>query len=307
MTAVLDEAAVLRAQRQPYVLATVVWRRAPSSGRPGAKAIVLADGSVHGWVGGACAQPTLVRQAREAIQDGEPRLVFLGPADEMDGVLRDGVVRVPTACESEGSLEIFLEPVVPDPHVVVVGDSELTTTLADLVESLGWTVTKTDRADFSADGCTAVVVATQGRWDEDAVQTALATDAAYVGLVASARRADAVREWLASAGVGPAQLDRLRAPAGLDLGAVAHREIGAAILAELVQLHAAGAFTGLGATQQATMDEPEHATDPVCGMTVDVAAARHVSEWSGRRFYFCAASCKRGFDASPEKYAGAPA
>ena len=190
-----------------------MWRRAPTSGTPGAKAIVHLDGSVDGWVGGACAQPTLVRQAREALQDGVPRLVYLGPADGLDGVLRDGVVRVPMACESEGALEIFLEPVLPSPHVVVVGDSDLTACLASLAGAIGWTVTVTDEGDFTADEGTAVVVATQGRWDEEAVQTALGTSAGYVGLVASARRAAAVARVAARRG-SPGGLARPAAGAG---------------------------------------------------------------------------------------------
>ena len=301
MMDLLDEAAQLRAARQPYVLATVVWRRAPTSGTPGAKAIVHLDGSVTGWVGGACAQPTLVRQAREALDEGVPRLVYLGPADGLDGVLRDGVVRVPMACESEGALEIFLEPVLPSPHVVVVGDSDLTARLATLVDALGWSVTVTDRADFTADGATAVVVATQGRWDEDAVQAALATAAGYVGLVASARRAAALLEWLRAAAVPADALARIRAPAGLDLGSVGHDEIAVAVLAELVALRAAGGLHPTASLAAATRQHQE-ALDPVCGMTVDLATARHVTEYRGGTFGFCAASCKRAFDSDPEKY-----
>ena len=309
MTDLLETAARLRAARQPYVLATVVWRRAPTSGTAGAKAIVGLDGSVAGWVGGACAQPTLVRQAREALQDGTPRLVYLGPADGLDGVLRDGVVRVPMACESEGALEIFLEPVLPSPHVVVVGDSDLTACLATLVGAIGWTATVTDSGDFAAgdhplDHSTAVVVATQGRWDEEAVRTALGTTAGYVGLVASARRAAAVTAWLRDADVPDAVLARLRAPAGLDLGSVRHDEIAVAILAELVALRAAGGLQATRSSDAGVVQNVE-VLDPVCGMTVDLAAARHLSEWQGQRYAFCAASCKHAFEADPEKYAEA--
>ncbi|HMC72547.1 MAG TPA: XdhC family protein, partial [Mycobacteriales bacterium] len=309
MTDLLDEAARLRAARQPYVLATVVWRRAPTSGTPGAKAIVHPDGSVDGWVGGACAQPTLIRQAREALHDGAPRLVYLGPTDGLDGVLRDGVVRVPMACESEGALEIFLEPVLPAPHVLVVGDSDLTDCLATLAAAVGWSVTVTDSSDFAAGDVTidqgaAVVVATQGRWDEEAVQTALGTAAGYVGLVASARRAAAVTEWLRGADVAEAALARLHAPAGLDLGSVGHQEIAVAIMAELVALRAAGGLHASASLEPVIVQQRE-VLDAVCGMTVDLVTARHVSEWRGDRFAFCAASCKRAFDDDPEKYAGA--
>jgi len=303
MTTVLDEATALSAAGRPFVLATVVWRRAPTSGKPGAKAIVFPDGTVHGWIGGACAQPTLVRQAHEVLESGDARLVFFGPADEMDGVLRDGVVRVPMACDSEGSMEIYLEPMLPSPHVLAVGDSELTTALAALARDVGWTAEVTDTSGgFVADARTAIVVATQGRWDEAAVQDALATDAGYVGLVASKRRAATVVEWLDAAGATDRDLARLHAPAGLDLGAVAHREIAASVLAELVALRAAG---GLRWTAENAQPMPLEAVDPVCGMTVTVASARHVSGWNGHQLYFCAASCKRTFEESPEKYADA--
>ena len=297
----LAEAAALRAAGQPFVLATVVWRRAPTSGRTGAKAVVLPDGSVHGFIGGACAEPTLVREAREAMADGRPRLVFLGPLDELDGVLREGIVRVPMACESEGSLEIYLEPMLPAPRVVVVGRSPLALTLTALARDLGWTANVIDELpdQLQADPRTAVVVATQGRFDEAAAQAALATDAGYVGLVASRRRAAAVAAWLREAGVPAEALARLRSPAGLDLGAVEHTEIAVAVLAELVALHATG---GLRAPAS-PFAVPVEATDPVCGMTVDVAGAHHVSEWHGTPVYFCAAGCKRTFDADPEKFA----
>jgi xanthine dehydrogenase accessory factor len=306
MTDLLAEAAALRAARRPYVLATVVWRRAPTSGQIGAKAVVLPDGSVRGFIGGACAEPTLVRQALEALQDGRPRLLFLGPLDELDGVLREGVVRVPMACESEGALEIYLEPAVPAPRVVVMGRSPLAETLGALVTDVGWSAEVVDDLDALAtlqpDPGTAVVVATQGRYDEAAVQAALQTDAGYVGLVASRRRAAAVAGWLRDAGLDDDALGCLHSPAGLDLGAVEHAQIAVAVLAELVAVHAAG---GLRSSAFAPVVNLVDATDPVCGMTVNVADARQVSEWEGRLVYFCAASCKRAFDAEPEKYAAA--
>jgi xanthine dehydrogenase accessory factor len=298
----LTEAATLGAARRPFVLATVVWRRAPTSGRTGAKAIVLADGTVHGFIGGACTEPTLVRQAREALADGRPRLLFLGPLDDLDGGLREGIVRVPMACESEGALELYLEPVLPPPKVVVVGSSPLASTLATLADGMGWSTEVQDDeeglAALDADGGTAVVVATQGRFDEAAVQAALATDAGYVGLVASRRRAAAVVDWLRESGVEAAELDRLHSPAGIDLGAVEHTEIAVTVLAELVALRAAGRLrVGIEA-----VPAPLEALDPVCGMTVAVEGAHHVSELDGDTYYFCAASCKRTFDAAPEKF-----
>ena len=126
----LELTADARRRGDAFLLATVVWRRGPSSGKRGYKALVFPDGAVVGWLGGACAEPTVVREAKQALQDAHPRLMFLGPADELDGRFRKGVVSVPMACESEGALEVYLEPVLPVPHVVVIGRSPAVGTLA---------------------------------------------------------------------------------------------------------------------------------------------------------------------------------
>jgi len=287
------------------VLATVVWRRAPSSGRQGAKSIIRADGRMSGWIGGACAGPTVIREAMAALRDGRPRLLFLGPAAELDGGLRADVVNVPMACESEGALELYLEPLLPEPHVVVIGRSPAVATLVELAGVLGWrarAVDDTDLAGLAIDARTAVVVATQGHYDEDALEAALATDAGYVGLVASAERATAVLAELEARGVTNEARARVRAPAGLDLGRVDHAEIAVAVLAELVAHRAAGRFrapVGSVGSAEATVTQ---ATDPVCGMTVDVGGARHTADHDGTTWYFCSAGCKREFTTNPAKF-----
>ena len=241
---ILAEAFDLEHRGEPFVLATVVWRRAPSSGRQGAKTIIRADGRTSGWIGGACAGPTVVREAMAALADGRPRLLFLGPAGELDGGSRADVVNVPMACESEGALELYLEPVVPEPQVLAVGDSPAVATLVELAGVLGWRASAVVDGDLSGvhvDGRTAIVVATQGHFDEDALEAALATEAGYVGLVASATRAAAVLHELELRGVDASARTRVRAPAGLDLGRIDHAEIAVAVLAELVALKAQGA------------------------------------------------------------------
>jgi xanthine dehydrogenase accessory factor len=120
---ILEEAVDLQRRGEPFVLATVVWRRGPSSGQQGGKTIIRADGAMSGWIGGACATPTVLREARAALEDGRPRLLVLGPAGELDGALRPDVTAVPMACESEGAMELYLEPFLPPPGVVVVGRS----------------------------------------------------------------------------------------------------------------------------------------------------------------------------------------
>jgi len=288
---VLRRAADLSDAGAPYALATVTWRRGPSSGKGGCRAIVHPDGAVEGWLGGACAGPTVVREALAALQDGTPRLLVLGADDD-----RPGVVTVPMACSSEGAMEVFVEPMLPEPRLWIVGSSPVVTTLAGLAAAIGWDARVVDELPLAGAAPTAsdlVVVATQGHADEPALAAALAGPAQYVGLVASAKRADAVRGYLLTAGLSHEQVARLRAPAGLDLGPVAHHEIAVAVLAELVALRASRA--GVPAVPVAL---PEQAVDPICGMSVDVATARFTTTGpDGSTVYFCAAGCLRAFEA----------
>ena len=299
---VLGLAAELSARGEPFVLATVVWRRAPSSGKEGATALITPDRRVRGWLGGACAEPTVVREALKALEEGSPRLLFLGPPEELEGRARDGVVTVPIACQSEGALEVYVEPVLPQPQLVAIGRSPAAVALAALATGLGWRsalVDDVDDAGPEVDERSYIVVATQGHFDEEALERALATPAAYVGLVASRKRADAVLGYLRDRGVSDEALARVHAPAGLDLGHVATDEIAVAILAEIVQLRAAGKLEA-GTAPETT---PRHEEiDPVCGMTVDVADARHRTVHDGRTYYFCSAGCLESFERDPAKY-----
>ncbi len=290
----------LSSRGEPFVLATVVWRRSPSSGKEGATALITPDGTVRGWLGGACAEPTVVREARRALEQGRPQLLFLGPPEELPEHARDGVVAVPIACQSEGALEVYMEPVLPQPNVVAIGRSPVAETLAHLAEALGWRSAYVDdpSPDLSGvDDRTYVVVATQGHYDEEALQRALETPAAYVGLIASRRRAGSVLGYLRDRGVPEETLARVRAPAGLDLGRVSTEEIAVAVLAEIVQLRAAGELAA-GPRAEARHEE----LDPVCGMTVEVATARYRTVHEGRTSYFCSAGCLQRFEADPARY-----
>jgi xanthine dehydrogenase accessory factor len=290
---VLGLAAELRHRGEPFALATVTWRQGPSSGKGGAKAVIRPDGSVTGWIGGACARPTVIQQALASLTDGTPRLLALG-TDES----RPDVVSVPMACASEGAMEVYVEPILPAPDLHIIGSSPMTDTLVGLATTLGWRVSRLDEPSFGdVTEASMVVIATQGDFDEPAVEAALATSARYIGLVASSKRATGVVEWLRSRGATDESLARLRSPAGLDLGPVGHDEIAVAILAELVALRATGGFAA-----SVDVHQPETAVDPVCGMSVDVATARFVSEWQDTTYYFCAAGCQRAFDTNPSAY-----
>ena len=319
---VLALAADLSGRGEPFVLATVVWRRAPSSGKEGSTALITPDRAVRGWLGGACAEPTVIREALKALEEGTPRLLFLGPPEELAARGRDGVVTVPIACQSEGALEVYVEPVLPQPQLVVIGRSPAVATLASLAAALGWrtvvvddggtaegypdagrVLTTLDLGPADVTERSFVVVATQGHYDEDALERALATPAGYVGLVASRRRADAVLGYLRDRGVADDALARVHAPAGLDLGRIAHEEIAVAILAELVRERAAG---NLEAAPPAEIPRHEE-LDPVCGMTVDVASARYRSVHDGTTYYLCSAGCLSRFEAEPAAFVTADA
>lgn len=308
---VLELAADLSARGEPYVLATVVWRRSPSSGQVGSKALITVDGRIRGWLGGACAEPAVVAEARRAMEEGTPRLMLLGTPDELAAEHRAGVVTVPIACQSEGALEVYVEPVLPTPHLLVIGRSPAAEALVGLAAALGWRSDLVGSADSLGSDVRAagvgersfVVIATQGHFDEDALEQALGTDAAYVGLVASAKRAESVKGYLRDRGASEDQLARVHAPAGLDLGHVRPEEIAVAILAELVKLKAEGLGGGM---KGAAISEGHEAIDPVCGMTVSVSDARHRAVHEGQTFYFCSAGCRNAFEKDPVAFLAVP-
>lgn len=309
----LVEAASLVEAREPFVLVTVVWRRGPSSGRQGYKAIVTSRGIASGWIGGACAEPTVIERARRCLETGVPELVMLGEGDTGESS-QHGVASVPMACESDGALEVYMEPVLPPVRLVVVGRSPAVDALAAMGLALGWDAhvvddggvsedhtvadivsTKLDLGALVVDSASAVVVATQGHYDDIALAAALGTPAGYVGLVASPKRASSVLENLRRDGLDEGQIDRVHAPAGLDLGSVEHTEIAASIIADLVARRVRGELDLVIADTAAV----QVATDPICGMTVHVADAKYHSLHDGVDYWFCASGCKRAFDADP--------
>jgi xanthine dehydrogenase accessory factor len=298
---VLEQAAELKRQGQAFALATVVWRQGPSSGKQGSRAIITSSGELHGWIGGACAEPVVIREARQVITDGMPRLLLLGTSEQFGAAVPDGIAVVPISCQSEGALEVYIEPVLPTSHLVVVGRSPMAHTLVDLARALGWRSELFDGPEFTTaavDRRAMVVVATQGHGDEDAVEQAVAGEPVYVGLVASRRRGESVLGYLAQRGVPADQLDRVRFPAGLDLGPTSHLEVAVAILAELVQLRAGGALVGSATAAPA----PVEAVDPVCGMTVTAGPSAHPFAHQATTYYFCCTGCRLKFEKEPTAY-----
>jgi xanthine dehydrogenase accessory factor len=281
---VLIRAGRLAAEGQPHVLATVVTVERPASTRRGDRALVTPGGELVGWVGGACSEPIVIREALRALADGETRLLRIGPrgttAEEGDVIVAESM------CASEGTVEVLVEPHLPRPLLAVVGDGPAARTLRELAGTIGWRV-----ASELTDGADAVVIASMGHGDEESLTAALAAGARYVGLVASARRAQAVNAELRSRGVDEEALARIRSPAGLDLGPSSQEEIAVAILAELVAWRHT---TGVSPAEEVSGE----AIDPICGMTVAIAGARETLELDGTTYYFCGPGCKRRFEAA---------
>jgi len=316
---ILQLAADLTRQQIPFVLAVVVRREPASSAQLGNTALITESGEYHGWLGGSCIQPTVVREAMAALGDAAPRLISLSP--DPGGDRRAGVMTFPMTCHSGGSVDIYLEPVLPVPTLLVFGVAPAAQAVARLGKVMGYTVVACDpdidRASFpdadrlvtaitgeewpaSQRGRLFAVVATLGQHDEEATQTALALHPAYLGVVASRKRFAQMRETLAARGAAPAALDSIVNPAGLDIGARAPEEVALSILAEIVQRRRAAAqHPGITSPPAQSVQEER---DPVCGMTVIVEGARHRAEHAGRTYYFCCGGCRERFLTAPDRY-----
>jgi xanthine dehydrogenase accessory factor len=280
----LERAAELRRQGRPFVLATVVRSVRPASARPGDRALLFGEGRPIGWVGGGCVHTSIEREAARALADGTPRLVRLSPEPAQDE--EEGIVSYPMTCHSGGTLEIYLEPVLPAPELVILGESPVAEALAALGALLGFRVHTSLDAISSSD---AWVVAAAMSSDEDhpAVRAALERSVQYVAMVASRRRTQALIDEMRADGVADEVLGRLKAPAGLDIGAATGPEIALSILAEIVQRRRS--------RQPMPTPEREAAIDPICGMQVDIASAKWTAERDGQTYYFCAPGCRKTF------------
>jgi xanthine dehydrogenase accessory factor len=288
---VFNESLELRARDEPFVLATVVAYKHPQSAKPGSRAIVKSDGSISGWVGGGCVQPIVLREAKQALQTGHPKLLCISP-DAAHTDDWEGVESYRMTCEGGGSLEIYLEPFLPKPELVIVGDSPVAQSVAQLAEMLDFKVT-TDPSRIKES--TYVVVATMGNGDEEGLLSVLGSRPRYFGLVASEKKAKALFEYAREKGYTDEQISLIKCPAGLLLGAETMPEIAFSVMAEIVQLRRAGAEQP--ATSRALPIAAE-AIDPICGMTVDIATAKYTSVFEGRTIYFCCLRCKETFDRS---------
>jgi xanthine dehydrogenase accessory factor len=286
----------LRAARAPFVVATVVRAQRPTSVRSGDTALVLGDGTIEGFVGGACAEQSVRLHALRALETGEGLLLRILPGDD-EGPAAEGAVTVSNPCLSGGSLEIFLEPMLPSPRVLVVGDTPIAHALARMGAELDLDMAVVPGAavEPEADDL-ALVVAAHGRDELLALRRALDAGLPYVGLVASRVRGSAVVAELHDAGLPEERMAKLETPAGLDIGARTPEEIALSILARIVAVRR-GEQT-LSVRVVAPVQEVVTAIDPVCGMAVAAIEQTPRVEHQGRTVYFCCEGCRDSWTAS---------
>jgi xanthine dehydrogenase accessory factor len=327
-----ERIARLGREGQSFAVATVVGRRAPVSSHLGDRAIIFADGRMEGFVGGACSHEIVRTQALEVLASGKSRIVSIQPDAGRAESSPDRVV-LPMTCASEGAVDVYIEPFVQARLLVVVGATPIASALARLARSLDYRVVRVvdarERVDIESDAARfgfavatldglgdllkrpgaehddrAVVVASQGHYDEEALAVALKYGIPYVGLVASRTRGATVKALLEEQGVP--DVATLRSPAGLDLGARTAMEVALTILAEIVQTRSSGPRVEPGSTSARAPGvppaAPSIAIDPVCHMEVDVATARHKADLDGVAYYFCCAGCKARFLKHPHDY-----
>jgi xanthine dehydrogenase accessory factor len=301
-------AAELRRDRVPFVHARVVRAERPTAAKPGDEAVVLSDGTIEGFVGGVCAESTVRAQSLSLLDSGESLLLRIAPSADAGAGDNDseGTLTVVNPCLSGGTLEIFLEPVVPAPTIAVHGESPIAAALAALAERVGFEVVEGDAGGASP---AAVVVASHGRDEEPVLEAAARAGVPYVGLVASRKRGEAV---VAALDLDDAQRAAVHTPAGLDIGARTPREVALSILAEIVALrprpsggHGSSAATAAGPASEPAA-RPEVATDLVCGMTVVADDTALHLDHAGQRYWFCGTGCLRAFAADPSAYLPPP-
>lgn len=320
-----DKLEELRKRNEPFVTATVVRREVPSSGKSGDKAIVDKFGRMTGWIGGGCVKGIILKESDDAIKSGRSRLVKVGQA--LGAEKQDGVVDYKMTCMSEGTVEIFIEPVLPPPHLVVIGKTAIAKALVKLAKTAGYRITAVaegitlrtfDKVDelitqmkleeVKISPSSSIVVCTQGEQDEEAIEQALQKNCSYIGFVASRKKKAGVFENLQHQGIDIKKLDTIKSPAGLDITAKRPEEVAISILAEIIQVHNNKSYKeeSFISTEIESNNEPgvkpAFYINPVCGVPVDKNSPKHIIEYEGEKVYFCCDGCKVKFEAEPAKY-----
>ncbi|MEM6725054.1 MAG: XdhC family protein [Bacteroidota bacterium] len=319
----IDKMNELHEKRAPFAIASVVLREVPSSGKPGDRAIIEANGTMTGWIGGGCTQGIILKEAQEAIESGKPRLIRIAP-QALDHTEVNGKKLYHMTCHSGGSVEVYIDPVLPKPDIVIMGKSHVAMSLAKIASAMDYQVSIVSKgadkimfptADQIFDQTaldhqlvnpyTFIIVCTQGENDELALEQACRSGVPYVAFVASFRKANAVFGYLRDVGVDMNRIRAIKTPAGLDLNAKTPEEVAISILAQIIQTlrneEVPYAQSGT-AIQETPAVNADIFINPVCNIPVQKSTAKHVLEYEGNSYYFCCDGCKVSFEQTPEQY-----
>jgi xanthine dehydrogenase accessory factor len=311
-------------KNENFVIATVVRRDAPSSGKVGDKAIIDKRGKLYGWVGGGCVKGILMKEAEEALRKSESKLVRIGKTLEKTN--QNGVAEYKMTCQSEGNIEIFLEPIASKPHLVIVGKTEIAKSLSKLASSIGYKITgvskdsdlKTypkvdelitdlDLTSVKTNSQTKIIICTQGDGDESILDQVLRKEASFIGFVSSKKKMQSLKYYLNQLGHSDESIKRIHAPVGIDISAKQPDEVAISILAEIIQdkYLSEEKTTFKSFENKSALIEKNTSSyyiNPVCGVPVDPQNPKHTIEYKGEKVYFCCDGCKDKFVLEPEKY-----
>ena len=311
----VQRASELEENGVPFAIATVVDTVAPTSAKPMAKAIITADGKIEGWIGGGCAQETVIDEALHCLQTGMASIIRLTPERSSDGKI-SYKKEIFLTCESGGTLEFHIEPVLPMTKLVIYGNTPTVKALAKMGDLLDYEVyalapgiseldlpdrvIKMEYFSIIEDQCVAIV-ATQGNGDLQALKAAIDSNPEFLSLIASKKKTKSLLQQLAKDGISKDKISSIKFPAGLDIGAITPQEIAVSIMAELVQKKRA-AIQGDKIILEVKDTDNKKERDPICGMLVDPKTADSYFEYDGLSYYFCCGGCKEKFEAEPAAY-----
>jgi xanthine dehydrogenase accessory factor len=321
----IDTVQKLIKKNEHFATATVVRRDAPSSGKVGDKAVIDLRGNIMGWVGGGCVKGILIKEAEDAMKSGKARLVKIGK--NINNNKQNGVMEYKMTCQSEGTVEVYIEPILPKPHIVIIGKTEIARSLSKLAHACGYRITgvahdanlqtfdKVDElithvnlSEVKTTLYTNIIVCTQGEGDETALSEALKKESGFLGFVASRKKMISMHKYLTEIGFSDEKISSIKAPVGIDINAKKADEVAISILAELVAHQnkegSQTAFEGFKSSNDVSTSNtaPAYYTNPVCGIPVDINNPKHIVEYNGEKVYFCCDGCKVKFDLEPQKY-----
>jgi len=314
----LEKALSLNSGKEPYATATIVRRKIPSSGKPGDKAIITNDGKIHGWIGGGCTRGIVLKESLLSIQEGKPRYIQISPKATYDDSSYSKVYNM--TCQSGGEVDIYIEPVLPRPHIFIFGVSHIAMALSKIALAMNYSIScvgaNADRSIFEGvehflsyedythlevEENSYAVVCTQGEGDAEALYSAISTSPNYLSFVASHKKANAIFREVRDKGITFEQLKKVKTPAGLDIQAKLPEEVAISIIAEIIQ-HLRAERKIVSTSESSLINNDEFYLNPVCNIPIQKSTAKHIIQYKKQNVYFCCDGCKVSFEKEPERY-----